>query len=691
MVGGVADRHLVQRGPRPVPLGDERVDELLERQVLVGIGGQRHRPDPAEQLGERRVAGQVGAHHERVDEEPDQALGLAPATARDRRTDEDVLQAAVPAEQNGERREQRHEHRRAVVSRELPQPLRGRRGHRKPGQRPGGGPHRRARPVGGQVEHWRVRQPVPPVPQLVLEQVAAQPGPLPGGVVGVLHGQRRQGRWLTRAERLVQRGQLAPEDPRRPLVEDHVVHRQRQHMVPRADPDQRRPDQRPGRQVEWRRRVGGHQIPGHRHRVGRSGHVGYWQRERRGRVDPLVRRAVRAGQQPGAQHLVPGDDRAERRAERGDVHRAELHGRWQVVLERSRLELVDEPQPLLGERQRRPRVPADRDDRRRRHAGRGALDGPGQRADCGVIEHGGQRDLGAEHVPDPGDHPGSEQRMPAELEEAIGRAHPVHAEHLRPDPREQLFPRARGRHVLVQIGPGAVGRGQRVAVQLAARRRRQRRQLGEHRGHHEAGQPLARELAQLGDRRDSGGRVGRDQVGDQAPAGVVAPRGHDRGPHPRVGREHGLDLAWLDPEAAHLDLVVEPAEVFKLPARAPPGAVAGAIGTRPVAGHRVGDEPLGGQPGPADVPAGQLDPADVELALHPDRHRAQAPVEDVQAGVGDRTADQHRLRDWPRAQPGRHVDGRLGRAVEVGHHRARLLLVEPGHVGRGERFPAAHH
>ena len=48
---------------------------------------------------------------------------------------------------------------------------------------------------------------------------------------------------------------------------DHVMHRQRQHMLTGGQPDQPGPDQRPGRQVERRRRVRRHQRPRRRHRI----------------------------------------------------------------------------------------------------------------------------------------------------------------------------------------------------------------------------------------------------------------------------------------------------------------------------------------------------------------------------------------------------------------------------------------
>ena len=61
----------------------QHLDQPLERHVLARLRGQHGLPHPVQQLGERRVAGQVGAQHQRVHEEPDQvviASSVRPAT-----------------------------------------------------------------------------------------------------------------------------------------------------------------------------------------------------------------------------------------------------------------------------------------------------------------------------------------------------------------------------------------------------------------------------------------------------------------------------------------------------------------------------------------------------------------------------------------------------------------------------------
>ena len=106
-------------------------------------------PDPGQQLPERRVPGQVGPHHQRVDEEPDQVIQRLIGPPGDRRPDRDVGAGAQLGQQHAQRGLQDHEHRHALRPRQLPQP----RVHRGRDLQRYGVPavagHRRARPVAG--------------------------------------------------------------------------------------------------------------------------------------------------------------------------------------------------------------------------------------------------------------------------------------------------------------------------------------------------------------------------------------------------------------------------------------------------------------------------------------------------------------------------------------------------------------
>ena len=99
-IGGAfqkVEHDLEERTAAEVPLGLELLDELLEGEVLVGVGLQRrlaHAPEKAAHAG---VPRQVGAEDEGVDEEADERLDLGAGAVGDRDPDEQVLLAGVAA------------------------------------------------------------------------------------------------------------------------------------------------------------------------------------------------------------------------------------------------------------------------------------------------------------------------------------------------------------------------------------------------------------------------------------------------------------------------------------------------------------------------------------------------------------------------------------------------------------------
>ncbi len=75
------------------------------------VGAQRDLFDAAQQIPQRKLARDLGAHGERVDKEAYQIFGLRHLAARDGRAHDDVFLARVAMQQNLERRHQRHEER----------------------------------------------------------------------------------------------------------------------------------------------------------------------------------------------------------------------------------------------------------------------------------------------------------------------------------------------------------------------------------------------------------------------------------------------------------------------------------------------------------------------------------------------------------------------------------------------------
>ena len=143
---------------------------------------------------------------------------------------------------------------------------------------------------------------------------------------------------------------------------------------------------------------------------------------------------------------------------------------------------------------------------------------------------------------------------------------------------------------------------------------------------------------------------------------ALAQRDGDRA-HSDVPAQDGLDLAGFDPVPAELDLLVRPAVQ---PQRAVGGQarqVAGAV--KPGSGRpeRVGDEPLRGERGTAEVAAGHPGAAQVQLAHHARQHRPQQRVQHVRPRAAHRgTAG---------GGPPVGVHGRLGRPVQVARFDAR--------------------
>ncbi len=133
----------------------------------------------------------------------------------------------------------------------------------------------------------------------------------------------------------------------------------------------------------------------------------------------------------------------------------------------------------------------------------------------------------------------------------------------------------------------------------------------------------------------------RHHVRHQAPHRPACPRAPPPPPAPPpVRRQHRLDLPQLDAEPAHLHLLVQPPQELELPVGtvARPGrrCDTSAPPPRPRTGPAMNFSAVSsGRPGTRAQPLS----ADAQLPRHPDRHRLQRPVQDVDLGVGNRTTD----------------------------------------------------
>ena len=178
---------------------------------------------------------------------------------------------------------------------------------------------------------------------------------------------------------------------------------------------------------------------------------------------------------------------------------------------------------------------------------------------------------------DPGHHLGGEQRVPAQVEEVVvdaeRRSTPSTS---RPDPGEQPLGRRRAaRRVATDAARVTTGAGSALRSSLPFGVSGSASRVTNAAGTMYSGRRLpSAPPCSVGVLA-----AGADHVGDQplVAGGVLAD--HHRGlGHAGLLAQRALDLAQLDPQAAQLDLVVDPAEELAAAPSAPPAdQVAGAV------------------------------------------------------------------------------------------------------------------
>ena len=106
-VGRVLQRKadLEQRIAAQIAARGELLDQLLEGDVLLRVGGEGAFAHSREQLAKRRRVRQAHAQHQRVGEKSDQPLELGAPAPGDRRAHHNILDAAVAMQQHLECRQ----------------------------------------------------------------------------------------------------------------------------------------------------------------------------------------------------------------------------------------------------------------------------------------------------------------------------------------------------------------------------------------------------------------------------------------------------------------------------------------------------------------------------------------------------------------------------------------------------------
>jgi hypothetical protein len=280
-----------------------------------------------------------------------------------------------------------------------------------------------------------------------------------------------------------------------------VVHHDERQVLLRAELQQRRPQERPGREVERPPRLLVHEPRGFGVVPRRTAQVDARQGERSRRLDALDRPATLA-REDGAQRLVAAHHLAQRALQGLRVEPpVQPEGDRHVVDGARGLQLVEEPEPLLRPGEREVLMAWHRSDRRRLARRRPAeaplqalLHHGSEPGWSGRLEQPDERQLDAQALAHPHQDLGGQQRVAAQVEEAVVAPHGGHAEDGRPDRHEDLLDR-RPRRPAAGLGAGAPRSREGRAVELAVRGHRQLRQRHEDRGDHAVGERAAQELA----------------------------------------------------------------------------------------------------------------------------------------------------------------------------------------------------
>ena len=597
---------------------------LLEGDVLVLLRLQRPRLHPPQQLRHRGRAGQVHPQRQRVDEEADQPLDLAlgrgwrvgvPTTTSswpDSRAStaaqpaSSVMNSVVPCRCASVLS--------AAVSASSSSTLHRRAGEVLP---------RRARAVGRAAPAAPARRPAsasstPPAPP---GRRPFHPAAVPRGVVGVLHRQRRERIGLAAREGGVQRAQLAVQHAHRPAVGDDVVHRQQQHVVVRrhAAPAARGSAARaPGRTARPPRPA-----PGGAARPPRPARHG-------GRAPPAGTRSPRPGRCAGPARRPPpakvvrsASWRATMRssartsAPRSSSPRSRRRmGMWYAAP--GAAQLLQEPQPLLRERERerRRRAPPARSPVA---SARAAVCQPARE----VRQHRAARTASRGEASTPSACRTREttrtasSECPPSSKKWSRAAHPLRAQHLGPDRRHRLAPsrppapRTRARRT--RRRPGA-GSALRSSLPFGV-----------------SGSASSRTYAagtMYSGRRSAEMRAQRLRAGRSSPAQYATSR-RSPGASSRASTTASRTPACSGSRASISPSSMRKPRTFtwssrrprnsERPVRPPAHQVARAVQPRArLAAERVGDEALRRQPRPAQVAARHARAAHVQLARHAD-------------------------------------------------------------------------
>jgi hypothetical protein len=345
------EHHLEQRVAGEGAIGLEGVNELFEREFLVGVGGEVELADPAEEFAEGGLPGEIGAEDEGVDVEADLVVKLFVEATSDGAAEGDVGAGAESGEEDGERGLQGHEEAGPLLAGEgLQAGVQGRGDVAGDGS-PAVGRLAGTGAIGGEGEFFgNAGESVLPEGEFPGENAVglvgrSQPALLPEGVVGVLDGERPPGGGCVCAASGVGGGEIVPERGERRAIASDVMQHQQQDVLGGTEGEDPYPQGKIA--IELEGEIGGVAEPSGEFRSGdrlnREGELEGLERE------DLLPGDTRGGGDESAEGLVTTEEIA-----KGEAEGVEIEGATQAVCQRDvvsgtgTLELFEEPHSLLG-------------------------------------------------------------------------------------------------------------------------------------------------------------------------------------------------------------------------------------------------------------------------------------------------------------------------------------------------------
>ena len=637
---GKVEQHLDERQASLTTVRPQFFHELLKRNVLVRIGVERQVPHLSQQVTKRQLTCHVRSQHQRIDEGSDQLLDLETVTVSDRGANDQVLLLCEAVEEPEESGQEYHVQGNAFAHTQLLETI---------DQRPGQverhmiafeGMHRQARPVCRQGQDRQIDKFGLPMRELFFQHRTGEPSPLPLREVRILNSEiRLNGKRSARAEGIVGRDEFPRDDSIGPLIGDDVMRIEDHDLIFITKLDQKHAQKRSLFEIKRSSRLRGRkfqspwfaQLSRHSAQILlRPSRVQYV-------LNDLTWLTVHV--RKGGPERVMAPDQFSNRPSQGRLVERTMQpdaGR-DVIGHGIRRESIEEPHPLLRERQRK----RDSSSGSRDHvptlplmgigSGLCLCDDLGQGGNRRTFENLPERERDAEQRLDSGYQLCGEERMPTQFKEVIMHADVFELENFPPDIGQDLFRESSWRQVLRgQLDlAGATVRGnlQRLSIHLAVHRQRKRFHLDEGRGNHVRWQLAAKLFAQLHQSKPIV-RTWHHERYDPLVSGLVLPYLDYRPLQIRMPVQDGLDFFQFDPVAANLDLAIGSAPIIQLPVGSPSHQVACTIqsGSR-LLGKWIGNELSLRKIRPAPIAARDSDATDIELPRHAHWNRLLIPIQ----------------------------------------------------------------